>query len=86
MRENIRDVGRDLIWQGEIYLRGGTLQEVGSANSSELEAGPNGGRKRKEKCIWGFWRWRSTAETPPIEGAGIAFLRKEFTKYAKLLR
>ena len=62
--------------RGKSILRGGTLQEVGSANSSELEARPNGGQKRKAKCIGGFWRQRSTAETAPIEGAGIAFLRR----------
>jgi hypothetical protein len=66
--------------RGKSTLRGGTLREVGSANSSELEARPNGDQKRKEKRIGGFWRRRSTAETPPIEGAGIAFLRRNSRK------
>jgi hypothetical protein len=35
--------------KGKSTLRGGTLREVGSANSSELEAQPNGDQKGKEK-------------------------------------
>jgi hypothetical protein len=55
MRENIRDVGRDLnMARGKSTLRGGTLREVGSANRSELEARPNGDQKGKERVYRGL--------------------------------
>jgi hypothetical protein len=55
MRENIRNVGRDFdMARGKSTLRGGTLREIGSANSSELEARPNGDQKGKEKVYRGL--------------------------------
>ena len=37
--------------RGKSTLRGGTLREVGSAYSSELEARPNGDQKGKERLL-----------------------------------
>jgi hypothetical protein len=55
-------------------------------HSSELEARPNGAQKGKEKYRGAFGDGRSTAETPPMEGGGIAFLRRNSRKTSNYFR
>ena len=72
--------------KGKIYLRGGTLREVGSAISSELEARPNGIRKRKEKLCRRLLETAEHGRNATNRKSGNCISEKEFTTNAKLLQ
>jgi hypothetical protein len=63
-----------------------TLREVGSANSSELEARPNGIQKRTEECIGGFCRTAEHGRNATNRRSGNRISEKEFTKTPNCFR
>jgi hypothetical protein len=60
-------------------------REAGSAKSSELEARPNGGQKRKEGVHGGLWATAKHGKNAANRRTGNCISEKEFTEDSKLL-